>query len=178
MKENKRGKERFYGSNKGRYASFILEGQDFVVDLLKVKEIVNVPEDIRALPGYAEYIRGIMDYRGKPLCIVDLKKRLGFDYTEIKKYYKVMIVDIDQGMFGLLVEEVPEVIYLSNDDFSDIPEGVTKVDKNLISKIINKEGALKLYLNVEEFINEGVLDNMRDKDNYKSLKEIVEDEMK
>jgi purine-binding chemotaxis protein CheW len=137
---------------------FTLGGEEFGVDIKQVREIIR-KEDITPIPNAPEFVKGVINLRGKITTIIDLRKKLGLpekeDIDEQQK--RVIVVEMDGNTFGMAVDAVAEVMRLSESNIDDVPSmikenigtkyltGVGKLDDRLLILI-----DLKNVLNEEE----------------------------
>jgi|GEM_PF-2786195 len=103
------------GESRVRIISFFLAGQEYGVEISRVREIVRVSE-ITFVPHVAEYISGVINLRGNVLPVIDLKKKMGLGETEdgIKPHNRIMVVDYEDEVLGLLVDLVASITVISS----------------------------------------------------------------
>lgn len=88
--------------------SFMVGGEEFALEIDKVKEIIRFPEIIK-VPGVPEYIKGIIALRDSLMPIVDLRTRLQTGDDSITDSTRVVVADVDGIPMGLTVDKVYEV---------------------------------------------------------------------
>ena len=104
--------------------TFVLSGEEFGVPIEFVKEIVRVP-DISRVPMVPGYIDGIANLRGSVLPIVSLRKRFGLAEEERTDDNRVVVVENDGRLVGLVVDQVSEVIRIPDDSIEMPPPVLT-----------------------------------------------------
>jgi len=82
--------------------SFNLGKEEFAVDILKIQEI-NRMVDITKVPKSPNFVEGVINLRGKVIPIIDLRKRFGLPLTENTKQTRIVVVDVDKKVVGLVV---------------------------------------------------------------------------
>ena len=92
-----------------RIVSFLVSRKEYAVDIRFINEIIY-SKKVNALPGTSDYIEGIIDLRGKVIPLVNLSKRLKLPSGEPVPSEHVLIVDVGQRKYGLIVDEVLQVI--------------------------------------------------------------------
>jgi purine-binding chemotaxis protein CheW len=118
---------------------FSLGDQEYALPIASVSEIIRhvAPRTVASEdPG----VRGVIGLRGKIIPIVDLAGRLGLAPTrgEPGDAGKIIILDIDDRQTGVIVDEVDEVLTISDDDLDSVPtagsaiEAVAKVEERLV----------------------------------------------
>ncbi|MHC5004237.1 MAG: chemotaxis protein CheW [Planctomycetota bacterium] len=83
-------------------------GQRFAIDTRVVVEVVPAV-DARAIPHAPAWIRGLMDYRGELLPLLDVRSLLGDGDAELRRACRIIIVRLEAHRIGLLVESVESV---------------------------------------------------------------------
>jgi purine-binding chemotaxis protein CheW len=87
-----------------------------------VREIVRVPE-ITPVPNAPDHIEGVINLRGKIIAVVDLSKRFGEAAIERNSKSRIVVVEMDDRLVGLLVNSASEVLRLSPSEI-EAPQNV------------------------------------------------------
>jgi purine-binding chemotaxis protein CheW len=110
----------------GKYLSFILDGASYAVSVLKVREIIRF-QQITPLPQMPDYVRGVINLRGKVIPVVSLARRLGLNVTGDDERTCIMVVQVTHATdekvsdIGFVVDQVDEVFTLEQKDFEEPP---------------------------------------------------------
>lgn len=88
---------------------FDLASEHYGVDISDVREIMRM-QAITRVPGAYNFVEGVINLRGKVLPVVDLRKRLGLNISEHTKDSRIVVIDIDSGEIGVIVDAVTEVL--------------------------------------------------------------------
>lgn len=88
---------------------FRIGNETYGVRTSAVREIVRVPE-ITAVPSAPDIIEGVINLRGKIIPVMDLRKRFGQVYTVADKKNRILVVEIDNKLIGLIVNAASEVL--------------------------------------------------------------------
>jgi chemotaxis signal transduction protein len=102
------------------YLSFRLSDELFAVSILFIKEIIKPPV-FTAVPRTAPVILGVLSLRGTIVPVVDLRLLIGLDESPQTRRSRILIVDADGELIGLLVDEVRHVIRLGDQDIEPPP---------------------------------------------------------
>ena len=116
--------------------------ENYGVPIEQVKEIRSF-ENITKVPKAKHFVKGIMNLRGMIIPVVDVKKRLGFGETkELNKNHRILIADVRDSVYGLIVDNVDQVLQITIKDIEPIPpdsfeshhyiKGIAKVKGKLI----------------------------------------------
>ena len=85
--------------------------ETFGVPIHLVHEIVRIPE-ITAVPDAPDYIEGVINLRGKIVSVIDLRKRFGEKELTADRKNRVIVVEVDKKLVGLIVDAASEVLKL------------------------------------------------------------------
>jgi chemotaxis signal transduction protein/chemotaxis regulatin CheY-phosphate phosphatase CheZ len=124
-----------------QYIGFKLNGSEYTIPILKVREIINTPS-ITRLPQSPHYMRGIINLRGKIIPVVDLRKLISVGETGLNGSTKVIVVSSGKIAFGILVDSITSVVNINESDIEppegfmqehiEQVEGVAKLDDRLV----------------------------------------------
>lgn len=122
---------------------FDLGKEHYGMDILAVDGIIKMQE-ITSVPLSLKFVVGVTNLRGEVLPIIDLRKRLGLEEHEETNDTRIIVVNLDSKKIGMIVDEVSEVLTISDEDIDPTPPiintvntsfitGIAKVDKRLIT---------------------------------------------
>jgi len=100
---------------------FRIGNETYGVRISAVREIVRVPE-ITAVPSAPDIIEGVINLRGKIIPVMDLRKRFGQVYTVADKKNRILVVEIDNKLVGLIVNAGHGLNYHNVEPIAAIPE--------------------------------------------------------
>lgn len=127
-----------------QYVVFRLGNEEYAFDIASVKEIRDL-EQVAKVHRSPSYIEGVMNLRGKLVTVVDLRKRLSIEAKVPDGSSKIVVIEASDAPVGFLVDEVTEVIKVSDDDIEAAPsyvadgleaeyvKGIAKMDDRLIT---------------------------------------------
>ena len=122
--------------------AFCLQGEEFAINIQQVREVLKLTQ-ITPLPQSLYFIEGVINLRGEVIPVVDLRKRFQISDSEKNEHTRIIIVEIDESLVGLIVDSVSEVLHLSAAAVDPPPKrlagtrtefiaGVGKLDERLI----------------------------------------------
>ncbi|MCK5223967.1 purine-binding chemotaxis protein CheW, partial [Candidatus Calescamantes bacterium] len=111
--------------------SFRLGDQLFGFDIMKVKEIVK-EFSLKSVPGVNPIITGFMNLRGEIITVLDLRKRLSMDALEEGSSQDVIIVLWREEKYGLVIDEVLEVVELSEDEINRENKNIFRIEEDFV----------------------------------------------
>lgn len=121
-------KEKKSKINERQLVIFSLAKEAFGVDISEVKEIFKI-EDITPIPNVEEYIKGVINLRGRIVVVISLAKKLNLDIKKTDKNTRIIIIetgDAGGNVVGMIVDSVEEVLRVTQDKISPAPEMITK----------------------------------------------------
>src|ERR1039457_666148 len=122
--------------------SFNLDNEEYGVEVLKVREIIRMP-DITRVPNTPHYVEGVINLRGKVIPIISLRKRFSLPYTENDSRTRIMVMDMSHELTGFIVDSVAEVIRISAREIQPAPPVVAgSIKQEHLSGVINRQDRL------------------------------------
>ena len=119
----------------GKYLTFQLREEIFGLEILKVQEIIGMMPVTR-VPKSPEYVRGVVNLRGKVIPVVDLRLKFGLASTEDTTRTCIIVVQLDVGgqalIMGIIVDEVSEVLDIAADQIAPPPSFGTEVHADFV----------------------------------------------
>lgn len=126
--------------------TFVLGDEEYCVDVLKVREIIRLPEVTR-VPNTQHYVEGVINLRGKVIPVMSMRRRFGLGEQEYDSRTRIMVMELDGELMGFLVDAVSEVIRVMPDEIKPPPSIVSSgVDQECMAGVINQEERLLILL--------------------------------
>ena len=129
---------------------FKLGGEDYGIEINQVREIIRKRE-ITPVPRQPPYVEGVINVRGTIIPVVNLKKRFGLPSDPSTQPHTI-IVESGDGLVGILVDSVSEVIRLPREKIHDPPAVSMSVDSQYLRGICRVGDRLLIYLNVKKVV--------------------------
>jgi purine-binding chemotaxis protein CheW len=146
-------------TQKGKFLTFTLGNEAYGLEIKYVTEIIGVQE-ITEVPELPEYIRGIINLRGKIIPVMDVRLRFRKPFREYNDRTCIVVVDIKDISVGLIVDAVSEVMTIQDQDVVPPPE-LNKGLGNKYIKGIGKVGSeVKLLLDCSKLLNDDEVQNL------------------
>ena len=92
-----------------QWVTFRLEEERYGINVMQVQEVLRMTE-IAPVPGAPDYVLGIINLRGNVVTVMDTRKRFGLMPTEPDDATRIVIIEADEQVVGILVDSVAEVI--------------------------------------------------------------------
>jgi purine-binding chemotaxis protein CheW len=128
-------------------ATFVLDREEYGVDVHVVQEIRRVAE-ITAVPRAPEFIRGVINLRGRILPVVDLKRKLRMGSVEIGKGSRIVVVRLRERLLGLLVDGAQQVLKVPLSRIEPPPEEVVAGGGDYIRGVAKLEDRLIILVDL------------------------------
>lgn len=149
-------------TQKGRYLTFTLGQEFYGIEIKYVTEIIGL-QPITKVPELPEYVKGIINLRGKIIPIMDVRLRFKKEAREYDDRTCIIVVDINELSIGLIVDRVSEVVSILDENISEPPH-MGKSHHSRYIKSIGKFGdAVKLILDCEMLINNDEYEELKEK---------------
>jgi purine-binding chemotaxis protein CheW len=143
--------------------SFIIENEEFGVDILKVQEIIRTV-DITRVPRAPEFVEGVINLRGKIVPVIDLRKRFGIPKRDRDSETRIIVVELPDKVVGFLVDKVKEVIRVEKSIIEPPPELTTNVDANYITGVAKLRDRLLILLDLDKVLSVDEQDRLAELD--------------
>jgi purine-binding chemotaxis protein CheW len=158
--ENTRDKEQLSTENyQDQIISFKVGDEEYGLEILSVREVIRIKE-ITKLPKAPDFVTGVINLRGDVIPIIDLRKKFGLSFREYSEMTRVIVVEVERKLMGMVVDSVSHVIRIGQDQIvppptlvggisADYIRGVGKLDERLIvllniGKILTSEEKIEL----------------------------------
>lgn len=132
--------------------TFKLGSEEFALDILLVQEI-NRRVEITKVPKTPEFVEGVINLRGKIVPVLDLRKRFGLVGREFTAQSRIIVVNIDKRVLGLMVDSVSEVLRIPQHTVEPPPPIVAGIDATYIKGIGKFEGRLLILLDLGKVLS-------------------------
>jgi purine-binding chemotaxis protein CheW len=135
-----------------RLVVFILAGSEFGIEINRVREIIRVT-DVTRMPKTPRFLEGIINLRGRIVSVLNLKKRFDFPACDLTMDGRIMIVDVEDQIVGLLVDKVSEVLKIDEANFVSPTEEILTIEPQYLSRIAEVKTRLIAFLKLERIFN-------------------------
>ncbi len=110
-----------------------------------------------ALTESADYMRGVINLRGKVIPVVDLRLRFGMESIDYTERTCIIVVEIEglagTVMIGIVVDSVSEVLNIKGEDIEDTPTFGAKLNTEYILGMAKMEGGVKILLDIDRVLS-------------------------
>lgn len=148
------------GNKEGKYLTFSLGGEEYGLEILKVKEIIGIM-NITLVPQMPPYVKGVINLRGKVIPVVDLRLKFGMEALEYNERTCIIVVDIagaagNKVIMGIVVDCVSEVLNIKGDEIEEAPTFGVKLNTDYILGMAKIKGYVKILLDIDKVLTTDV----------------------
>ncbi|MEK7432607.1 MAG: chemotaxis protein CheW [Cyanobacteriota bacterium] len=139
---------------------FKLGSDDYCIPVTQAKEI-QIYQTPTRIPNTPNFVEGVINLRGQIIPILDLKKRFNSGFTEITPTTKIIIIEMEKEMLGVIVDSVSEVLKTLQSKFEPPPQAVkTSINSNYISGIGKVDTRLLILIDLEKVLNDEEIEQL------------------
>ncbi len=145
----------------GKFLTFILNDEVYGIEILKVREILGLM-DITNVPQMPDYMKGVINLRGKVIPVIDLRLKFSMSEEEHTKETCTIVVEVDNTSIGIIVDKVSEVKEIKGDEIEATPAFGQGVDTNFITGLGNTKDSVVILLDIANVLSTEELEKMED----------------
>jgi purine-binding chemotaxis protein CheW len=130
--------------------SFKIGNEEFGLDILRVHEIIRV-QDLTRVPNSPDFVDGVINLRGKVIPVISLRKRFGLQEQVHDKDTRIVVLEIQSMVLGLIVDSVSEVLRIPANTVAPPPR-LGKIEREFVSGVGKLENRLMILLDVDRIM--------------------------
>lgn len=139
--------------------TFQLENETYGINVMQVQEILRYT-DIAAVPGAPAYVLGIINLRGNVVTVIDTRSRFGLMPAEITDNTRIVIIEAEKQVIGILVDSVAEVVYLKKSEMESAPHVGTDESAQFIQGVTNRDDGLLILVDLNKLLSDEEWDEL------------------
>lgn len=136
-----------------QWVTYKLDAETYGINVMQVQEVLRYTE-IAPVPGAPDYVLGIINLRGNVVTVIDTRSKFGLHYAEITDNTRIVIIESDDQVVGILVDSVAEVVYLRSSEIDSAPNVGTEESTKFIQGVSNKDGKLLILVDLNKLLND------------------------
>jgi purine-binding chemotaxis protein CheW len=145
----------------GKYLTFVLGQESYGIPVLTIREIIRMT-DITSVPQMPDYIKGVINLRGKVIPIVDLRLKFRLARVESTERTCIIVVQVSTPsgahvLMGLIVDAVEEVLNVAAGDIERAPDFGARLEADYIVGMAKIRGTVKTLLDINCVITSDAL---------------------
>lgn len=138
--------------NDNKCLEFVLDGEYYGIDILKVKEI-NGLMDITAVPQTPMFMKGLINLRGKVIPVIDLRLKFGLPETGYDDRTSIIVIEFKsvhgQIQMGIIVDAVAEVINIPGENVGPPPDFGSRLKSEYIKGMAKIKDRIIIILDID-----------------------------
>jgi purine-binding chemotaxis protein CheW len=136
-----------------RWVTFRLENEKYGINVMQVQEVLRVTE-IAPVPGAPEYVLGIINLRGNVVTVIDTRKRFGLESIDMDDSTRIVIIESDGQVVGILVDSVAEVVDIRSSNVEQAPNVGTDESAKFIQGVSSIDGELLILIDLNKLLTD------------------------
>lgn len=143
-----------------QWVTFTLENEVYGINVMQVQEVLRYTE-IAPVPGAPNYVLGIINLRGNVVTVIDTRSRFGLESNEVTDNTRVVIIEADKQVIGILVDKVSEVVYLRASEIDEAPNVGNDESAKFIQGVSNRKGELLILVDLNKLLSDDEWDELK-----------------
>jgi purine-binding chemotaxis protein CheW len=136
-----------------QWVTYKLGEETYGINVMQVQEVLRHTE-IAPVPGAPDYVLGIINLRGNVVTVIDTRSRFGLPSSDISDNTRIVIIESDEQVVGILVDSVAEVVYLRSSEIDSAPNVGTEESAKFIQGVSNRDGQLLILVDLNKLLND------------------------
>lgn len=135
----------------GKFLSFFLGKEEYAIEILKVQEIIGLMP-ITPVPKMPDYIRGVLNLRGKIVPVMELRARFNLEPVEDTDETCIIVIQDKNYQMGAVVDKVSEVTDIAADQFEEVPSVGKTSGNEFLSALGKVKDSVKMVVDVHKVL--------------------------
>lgn len=136
-----------------QWVTFRLEDETYGINVMQVQEVLRYSE-IAPVPGAPSYVLGIINLRGNVVTVIDTRSRFGLPSSDVTDNTRIVVIEVDGQVVGILVDAVAEVVYLRQSEIETTPNVGNDESAKFIQGVCHKNDELLILVDLEKMMTE------------------------
>lgn len=142
-----------------QWVTFKLENETYGVNVMQVQEVLRYTE-IAPVPGAPDYVLGIINLRGNVVTVIDTRLKFGLMPAEVTDSSRIIIIEAEKQVVGILVDSVAEVVYLKASEIDPAPSVGTEESARFIQGVSNRKEDLLILVDLNKLLSDNEWDEI------------------
>lgn len=133
--------------------TFRLKDETYGINVMQVQEVLRITE-IAPVPGAPQYVLGIINLRGNVVTVIDTRTRFGLPTTERDDASRIVIIESEEQVVGILVDSVAEVVELRHSEIDSAPNIGNEESARYIQGVASRDEDLLIVVDLNKLLTE------------------------
>lgn len=143
-----------------QWVTFKLQEETYGINVMQVQEVLRYT-DIAPVPGAPDYVMGIINLRGNVVTVIDTRARFGLPPSEVTDNSRIVIIESERQVIGIMVDSVAEVVYLKQSEIDTAPNVGTDEGAKFIQGVSNRDGELLILVDLNKLLSDDEWEEIR-----------------
>jgi len=140
--------------------TFRRDNETYGINVMQVQEVLRYT-DIAPVPGAPDYVMGIINLRGNVVTVIDTRARFGLPPSEVTDNSRIVIIESERQVIGIMVDSVAEVVYLKQSEIDTAPNVGTDESAKFIQGVSNRDGELLILVDLNKLLSDDEWEEIR-----------------
>jgi purine-binding chemotaxis protein CheW len=136
----------------GKFLTFVLGSEEYGIEILRVREIIKLM-DITTVPQTPDYMKGVINLRGKVIPVIDLRMKFSMPEEEHTQETCVIVVEVNSTSIGIIVDSVSEVLDIKSGEIEETPSLGQGIDTDFIMGLGKAKDKIIILLDIERVLS-------------------------
>jgi len=136
----------------GKFLTFVLGEEIYGIEILKAREIIGLM-DITTVPQTPDYMKGVINLRGKVIPVIDLRKKFSMQEGVHTQETCVIVVEVNGSSIGLIVDSVSEVSDITGEEIENAPSFGQGIDTSFIMGLGKVKDKIIILLDIDAVLS-------------------------
>jgi purine-binding chemotaxis protein CheW len=136
-----------------QWVTFHLDNEVYGIAVMQVMEVLR-SVDITPVPGAPDYVLGIINLRGNVVTVIDTRKRFSLPSKEVDELSRIVIIESNGQVLGMLVDCVAEVVYLKESEIDIAPNVGNDESSRFIQGVHSKADSLLILVDINKLLTQ------------------------
>ncbi len=141
----------------GKFLTFVLSNEEYGIEILKVREIIGLM-DITTVPQTPDYMKGVINLRGKVIPVIDLRMKFSMQEEEHTQETCVIVVEVNSTSIGIIVDSVSEVSDIGGGEIENAPKFGQGIDTSFIMGLGKVKEKIVILLDIDAVLSSDELE--------------------
>ncbi|MCY6483644.1 chemotaxis protein CheW [Clostridium aestuarii] len=132
---------------------FSINDQYYAADIMEIERILGYEEPTQ-LPDAPEFVKGVINYQGNIIPIMNLAKKFKISQGNVNNDAKIVVAKQEKNRIGIIVDVVSEVSDVKTENIEEAPEIIAGISKRYIKGLIKISGKIIIFLNVSTILTQ------------------------
>ena len=134
-----------------QWVTYRLGDETYGINVMQVQEVLRYSE-IAPVPGAPHYVLGIINLRGNVVTVIDTRTRFGLPTAETTDQTRIVVIEAENQVVGILVDAVAEVVYLRQSEIETTPSVGNEESAKFIQGVCHKNDELLILVDLEKLM--------------------------